>query len=139
MPLKRQLVSNYRIPKIRALSREIFKPCSKFSNCILNPLVVWKEFFTLFALLLFPFRICLSCLKIFCCKCQTFFSKMWCSLTHCNDFPFLHFFSKTEWRVLPHCVTVWRKNQQINDLYWLTIFRKNWKIAFWSALCSAGC
>ena len=70
---------------------------------------------------------------------RLFFSKMWCSLTHCNDFPVLYFFWKTLWPVLPQCVTVWRKNQQINDLYWLTIFRKNWKIAFWSALCSAGC
>ena len=39
---------------------------------------------------------------------------------------------------LHQCVKVWKKNQQINELYWLTIFVKLGKLHF-EVLCSAGC
>ena len=103
-------------------------------NCIFH--LLWRNFYPF---LLFSLPLLILSENLVLQMPDFFFSKMWCSLTHCHDFPVLYFFWKTLWPVLPQCVTVWRKNQQINDLYWLTIFRKNWKIAFWSALCSAGC
>ena len=112
-----------------------FQPCPKFYSIASS--TCCGGIFTLFCS--FP-SLCLSCLKISCCKCQTFFSPKCDAVLHtAMIFLFYTFFLKALWLVLPQCVTVWRKNQQINDLYWLTIFRKNWKIAFWSALCSAGC